>query len=125
MGEYFGDAASSAFEQFRRQEAAQARRQEAARIFHDSFTTNTQRSQEHPPLTINDLLGALGKVKQRIPDAPKPKSPKERIAEIDAELDICRGRVPTPPGYKIDPSRVRALMAERKSLEEKITKEQI
>ena len=40
----------------------------------------------------------------------------DRINKINAELDILRGRVPTPKGYKIDINRAKELMAELKEL---------
>lgn len=39
-----------------------------------------------------------------------------RVREIEKELDIIRGRVPTPIGYKIDKSKVKTLMAELQNL---------
>lgn len=47
---------------------------------------------------------------------PKPKSPAQRKLEIERELDIIRGRVPTPKGYKIDPRKIKSLMQEYRSL---------
>lgn len=41
---------------------------------------------------------------------------ERRIHEINEELDIIRGVKPTPPGYTIDISRVKDLMAELKKL---------
>ncbi len=40
----------------------------------------------------------------------------KRIAEINKELDIIRGVVPTPKGYTINLSRAKELMAELKRL---------
>jgi len=40
----------------------------------------------------------------------------DRISEINAELDILRGRVPTPKGYNIDINRAKELMTELKEL---------
>jgi hypothetical protein len=40
----------------------------------------------------------------------------DNLANIDDELDIIRGRVPTPQGYTVEPSRMKALMAKRASL---------
>lgn len=37
---------------------------------------------------------------------------RERIKEINDELDIIRGVAPTPPGYKIAPQKIKELMAE-------------
>lgn len=40
----------------------------------------------------------------------------KRIREIQAELDIYRGVVPTPVGYEADPMRVKGLVAELNGL---------
>lgn len=40
----------------------------------------------------------------------------QRIQDINDELDVIRGRVPTPKGYKVDLDRARNLMAELKQL---------
>lgn len=40
----------------------------------------------------------------------------KRIREINKELDIIRGVVPTPKGYKIDLQRAKDLMSELKKL---------
>jgi hypothetical protein len=39
-----------------------------------------------------------------------------RYTEIEKELDILRGRIPTPPGYIIDKSKAKSLMAELKKI---------
>lgn len=48
---------------------------------------------------------------------PKPVDKPTRIKEIEAELDIIRGRVPTPKGYTINKSKVRSLLIELKELQ--------
>lgn len=50
---------------------------------------------------------------------PKPKSPEVRRAEIERELDIIRGRIPTPKGFKVDAGKVKRLMTELRQLNEK------
>jgi hypothetical protein len=42
--------------------------------------------------------------------------PVARKKQINDELDIIRGVVPTPPRYKVDPLRAKALMTELKQL---------
>lgn len=54
--------------------------------------------------------------KQKAAAAPKPVDRAARKAEIEAELDIIRGRVPTPKGYTVDPLRAKKLMQELKQL---------
>lgn len=54
--------------------------------------------------------------KQRAAAAPRPVDRAARKAEIEAELDIIRGRVPTPKGYTVDPLRAKKLMQELKQL---------
>lgn len=41
---------------------------------------------------------------------------KTRIAAIEHELDIIRGRIPTPKGYVVNPLRIKELMTELKQL---------
>jgi hypothetical protein len=65
-------------------------------------------------LSTDTLLQRLMETK-KLPQLPV--DPKTRIAEIDKELDIIRGRIPTPKGYKIDARKAKALMAERAELE--------
>ena len=48
---------------------------------------------------------------------PKPVDKPARIKEIENELDIIRGVVPTPKGYKIDTASVKSLRAELKELQ--------
>lgn len=53
---------------------------------------------------------------------PKPSSPPRAIdkaarrKEIEAELDIVRGIVPTPKGYKVDQRHIKAIMIELRGL---------
>lgn len=46
----------------------------------------------------------------------QPIDKTTRIQQINAELDIIRGRVPTPPSYKINAGRIKQLMTELKQL---------
>ena len=54
----------------------------------------------------------------RVAERPAPPviNPEARRAEIEEELDIIRGRIPTPKGYRVDPSRIKALMLELREL---------
>lgn len=47
---------------------------------------------------------------------PKPIDKATRIRQIEEELDIIRGRVPTPKGYKVDATKVKDLMIELRKL---------
>lgn len=49
---------------------------------------------------------------------PATTDPATRRAEIEAELEILRGRVPTPKGYVADPGRIKKLMQELGQLNE-------
>lgn len=80
----------------------------------------TRPVQEAPPKwnTIQEMMAYMkahpptGKTKPAVPK----KDPEYRRREIEYELDIIRGRVPTPPGYQVDTSKVKDLMAELKQL---------
>lgn len=75
----------------------------------------------HPPKWSNiaEMNAALAAKKKaqanRAP--PKPIDKAARIKTIEDELDIIRGRVPTPKGFKVDASRVKDLMLELKQLQ--------
>jgi hypothetical protein len=71
----------------------------------------------HPPRfsSIEELNQALHKQKVVRPATPKV-SPEVRKKEIEDELDIIRGVVPTPRGYKVNPLRIKQLMAELSQL---------
>jgi hypothetical protein len=71
--------------------------------------------------TLGGLRGIRGAGLAYKPPKPLPPDPKVRIAEIDKELDIIRGIIPTPKGYKIDPRKAKALMVERAELEKNLT----
>lgn len=60
---------------------------------------------------VNRMQGS--RTAQREPIAT---SPIERREQINRELDIIRGVVPTPPGYVIDTRRIKALMTELNKL---------
>lgn len=66
--------------------------------------------------SIEAMMADLAKQKAAMPPAPKPVDPARRKAEIEAELDIIRGRKPTPKGYVVDPLRAKKLMIELKQL---------
>lgn len=53
--------------------------------------------------------------REHVVPAPAPTIPATK-AEIEAELDIIRGRVPTPKGYKVDKGRTKLLMTRLKEL---------
>lgn len=59
---------------------------------------------------MNAALGAQQQARQAY--KPKPIDKPTRIKQIEQELDIIRGIVPTPKGYKIDKSNIRALVKE-------------
>lgn len=64
--------------------------------------------------SVEEMLADLNK----LPKTPKAKpiDKATRIQEIETELDIIRGRVPTPKGYKVDASKVKSLMIELREL---------
>lgn len=66
---------------------------------------------------FNDFMRRLG-LDPTKPKTVRPKAvdPKARLAEIDKELDIIKGRVPTPKGYIATPSKVKLLIQERKEV---------
>lgn len=64
---------------------------------------------------LNAALAAQRKAQEA--RKPKPVDKPTRIAEIEHELDICRGIIPTPKGYKVDTSKVKSLVAELKQLQ--------
>lgn len=47
---------------------------------------------------------------------PKPVDKAARLQEIEHELDIIRGVVPTPRGYTIDKAKIRGLIKELEGL---------
>jgi hypothetical protein len=68
------------------------------------FNQNILETVERSTAAFNELLA-------------KQPSPVNRRQEIERELDIIRGRVPTPKGYRVDSLRVKRLMQELKQLE--------
>lgn len=50
---------------------------------------------------------------------PRPPDPNVRIQKIETELDIIRGRVPTPKGYRVNAGRIKELMTELRQLRKK------
>lgn len=94
---------------------------------------NTRQAQQQHLNHLNNLYArqigkqlaspdlALQRLLKTKPLPQLPANPVTRIAEIDAELDIIRGRVSTPKGYKIDPRKAKALMNERTELAKKLS----
>lgn len=71
----------------------------------------------HPPRwqSLEQMNAALSKQRAAKPSPPRPNTnvdPVTRRAEIEAELDIIRGRTPTPKGYRVDAGKIKALMTE-------------
>ena len=68
--------------------------------------------------TLDELNAALDE--QRREQAKKAAAtkvdPKQRMKEIEDELDIIRGVVPTPAGYTVDRRNVRRLVRELQEL---------
>lgn len=64
--------------------------------------------------SLAEMNAALAKLPKQ-PTPPKI-NPEVRKRQIEQELDIIRGITPTPKGYKVDPGKVKALMAELKQL---------
>lgn len=91
--------------------------QQAYRSHSKSLADEAARGFFYTTLIQNVKAGQAVTIKQ-LPQLPP--DPKTRIAEIDKELDIIRGRVPTPKGYKINPRKAKALMTERAELEGKL-----
>lgn len=95
------------------QQATQSRLEELLRDY-------PQAGQPYKPKSnfnsIEDLNKALEKQRKAHPKLP----PAERIKQIDTELDIIRGVKPTPKGYKIDATKAKRLMTERRNLQAKL-----
>lgn len=86
-----------------------------------SFTNEEFRSAFNSRSFYEELLGIIKEsdtlLKQIIQIIDQPSlDPVARKAEIEHELDIIRGRISTPYGYKIDPLRIKKLMIELKQL---------
>jgi hypothetical protein len=96
---------------FRRlQDKVNADRLEAARqIFNGPHASTPKFS------SLAQLNAALQK--QRQAKKAKPVDKKQRRAQIERELDIIRGVVPTPTGYRVEPGKIKALMKELNNLE--------
>lgn len=83
-----------------------------------SFTNEEFRSAFNSRSFYEELLGIIKEsdtLLKQIIDQPS-LDPVARKAEIEHELDIIRGRIPTPYGYKIYPLRIKKLMIELKQL---------
>lgn len=70
---------------------------------------------DDPAHFFDNLRRAMNALPKNKPAAPVVNK-ETRIKQINTELDIIRGRVPTPPNYRIDPLRVKALMKELNQL---------
>lgn len=70
-----------------------------------------------PFRSLDEMMGRLDQVKDRIRPVKPPISREERIHQIEQELDIIRGRVPTPQGYVVNIGRAKELMIELKRLQ--------
>lgn len=64
--------------------------------------------------SVDEMMRDLAKL-PKTPAKPKIDKPT-RITQIEKELDIIRGRVPTPAGYKVDAGKVKGLMTELRQL---------
>lgn len=79
-----------------------------------------QYMRDHPPGQSQQQQANYFGSQQQYRAAPKAetveKDPIKRRKQINDELDIIRGVIPTPKGYTIDPRRAKALMVELKQL---------
>ena len=68
--------------------------------------------------TLDELNAALDRQRrEQVKKQVKTKvDPQQRIRDIESELDIIRGTVPTPTGYTVDRSRVKSLVKEPEQL---------
>jgi hypothetical protein len=67
--------------------------------------------------SLDELNAALERQRQRTKKAAEAKVDRvERMRDIETELDIIRGVVPTPAGYTADRSKVRSLVRELEQL---------
>lgn len=83
----------------------------AKRAYQGTFNTN------NPFANLNQMNEALKQKRAQTINKPKTTiDPAARRKEIERELDIIRGRIPTPKGYSVNPSRVKDLMLELKKL---------
>jgi hypothetical protein len=77
------------------------------------FNTYDPFRNQKKPSSLADLVDRVHKI---IYEDDPPVNKETRVKQINEELDILRGRVPTPPNYKVDPLRAKALMKELKQL---------
>lgn len=68
---------------------------------------NSQYNQQYNLSYLNQLLNSNI-------SRPIVLTGEDRIEQIDNELDIIRGIIPTPKGYKIDKNKIKSLLKERK-----------
>lgn len=122
--EVFGEWAKQAAqqEQFFNQNHWQANQQ--AYDPYQGFNAGQQNQQQHQQVhgewyhvNVDEYLRSMDMPSR--PVATMPVDTETRKREINSELDIIRGRVPTPKGYTVNPGRVKDLMAELKQLNEK------
>lgn len=88
---------------------------EYLRFLNNAFGQSPQSKTPPKWKSVDDMMAAL-KTQKVAQAPPKPMDPVARRKEIETELDIIRGRVPTPKGYTINPLRVKKLMQELKQL---------
>ena len=60
--------------------------------------------------SIEEMMADIKKLPKKEPPSPLT------LEQIYEELDIIRGRKPTPPGYSVRPERMKELMQRRKEL---------
>jgi hypothetical protein len=87
--------------------------------FGTNVNENKNRNNAKKFASLADMNAALAA--QRAAAAkPRPAPPvinkDARLKQVEHELDIIRGVVPTPRGYKIDKSHVKELLSERNEL---------
>jgi hypothetical protein len=66
--------------------------------------------------SVDSFFDTFRTVAAAAPIKKTPVTKETRIKQINEELDIIRGRVPTPKNYTVNPLRAKALMAELKQL---------
>jgi hypothetical protein len=81
-----------------------------------SFTINIDDKGKAKFIFEGTFLSAMPRHNQ--PSKPKRRYTREdRIKWIERQLDICKGRVPTPKGYNIDKTKIKALIIELRDLQ--------
>ena len=96
-------------------EAAMRKRREARAARVEDLLDAYEGKVARPPWSsLAEMNAALQK--QREAQKPKPIDKDRRRAEIQRELDIIRGILPTPAGYTVDPDNIKRLMTELRNL---------